>query len=149
MKPCFVFDLDGTLANGDHRVHHIRDKEPKDWATYFSLCGDDEPIHHMIVILQAIASDLDVFIVSGRSDEVRSETMAWLREHTAMPFAVEDVYMRKAGDHRDDSVVKMEMLAEITARGYKVLVAFDDRDRVVAAWRKAGIPCLQVAPGDF
>ena len=24
-----------------------------------------------------------------------------------------------------------------------------DRDRVVAAWRSAGITCLQAAPGDF
>jgi hypothetical protein len=26
---------------------------------------------------------------------------------------------------------------------------FDDRDRVVAMWRSLGIPCFQVAKGDF
>ena len=28
-------------------------------------------------------------------------------------------------------------------------LAFDDRDRVVAMWREEGVPCFQVAPGDF
>ena len=28
-------------------------------------------------------------------------------------------------------------------------LVFDDRDRVVAVWRKHGIRCCQVAPGDF
>ena len=31
----------------------------------------------------------------------------------------------------------------------RVLCAYDDRDKVVAAWRAAGVPCFQVAPGDF
>lgn len=27
--PCFIFDIDGTLANNKHRVHHLL-KTPKD-----------------------------------------------------------------------------------------------------------------------
>lgn len=29
-----VFDLDGTLADCEHRIHHIT-KEPKDWRAFF------------------------------------------------------------------------------------------------------------------
>ena len=57
--------------------------------------------------------------------------------------------MRKAGDHRNDDILKIEMLAEVRAEGYDPIMAFDDRDRVVAAWRAAGVPCAQVAPGAF
>jgi len=28
-------------------------------------------------------------------------------------------------------------------------MVFDDRDKVVNMWRENGIPCLQVAPGNF
>lgn len=149
VKTCFIFDLDGTLADGDHRLHHIQ-KTPKDWKAYFRACWADKPIDHMIKIMRAIAADNDIFICSGRSDEVRAETMQWLRDHIPdLDLTLEDVYMRVAGDHRPDDELKMEMLAHIRLRGYTVLAAFDDRDRVVAAWRQAGVPCLQVAPGDF
>lgn len=148
MKKCVLFDLDGTLADGDHRLHHIK-KEPKDWRAYFAACGGDETIPHMIELLEALDPVFKVFIVSGRSDEVRSETMAWLRKHTDVFWPEDDVIMRKAGDHRPDDEIKIEMLAEIRARGYEPLFAIDDRSRVVVAWRAAGVPCLQCAPGDF
>ena len=149
MKNCFLFDLDGTLANGDHRLHHIH-KMPKDWTSYFAACGDDAPIPHMITILLSISRETDIFITSGRSDEVRSETMAWLRTHIPdLDWMDGDVYMRAAGDYRPDDMIKIEMLENIRQLGYNVLAAFDDRYRVVNAWRDAGIPCLQVAPGYF
>jgi hypothetical protein len=38
----------------------------------------------------------------------------------------------------------------LTAGERRRLVAvFDDRDKVVAMWRSMGVPCFQVAPGDF
>ena len=149
MKDCFAFDLDGTLADGDHRLHHIK-KDPKDWATYFAACWADKPIAHNIAILRALSMHYDVFILTGRSDEVREMTMAWLKQYIPdVSFWHSDVYMREAGDHRNDDVLKILMLENLKLRGYNVLAAFDDRDRVVAAWRGAGVPCLQVAPGSF
>jgi hypothetical protein len=57
--------------------------------------------------------------------------------------------MRKAGDHRDDDILKIELLAEMRRDGYTPIMVFDDRNRVVKAWRSAGVPCAQVAEGDF
>jgi hypothetical protein len=31
----------------------------------------------------------------------------------------------------------------------RVVAVFDDRDKVVKMWRKNGIPCFQVAEGNF
>jgi len=45
--------------------------------------------------------------------------------------------------------VKREMLDRIRADGYNPIMAFEDRSRVVKMWREAGIPCAQVAEGDF
>ena len=85
----------------------------------------------------------------------------WLQRHGcfgfptdvlwAWPFgAPERFRMRKAGDYRDDVEVKREWLAEIEPPEFARLTAvFDDRARVVQMWRDAGVPCFQVAPGEF
>ena len=58
--------------------------------------------------------------------------------------------MRKAGDYRADVALKSDWLSEMEPPEYDRLTAvFDDRDSVVKMWRDAGVPCFQVAPGDF
>ena len=57
--------------------------------------------------------------------------------------------MRKAGDYRPDAKVKEELLTQVKADGYEPILAFEDRERVVDMWRRNGIQCCQVAPGDF
>lgn len=141
-----VVDMDGTLANGDHRIHHITTK-PKNWTNYFAACDKDIPISHMIEILRAMKSiGYHIIVASGRSDEVRDKTEAWLVDHK-VPWDV--LIMRKAGDHTPDDELKVSWLREGLIVQDNVLCVFDDRDRVVKAWRDAGLPCLQVAPGDF
>jgi len=142
--PCYIFDIDGTLADCSHRVHHIQ-KQPKDWTAFFAEVRDDKPIWHIVNLATRLVYAIPVVFVSGRSDECREATAAWLDQNVFSG----PLFMRRAGDHRDDDVVKIEILAEVRAAGYEPIMAFDDRDRVVAAWRAAGIPCAQVAPGDF
>jgi phosphoglycolate phosphatase-like HAD superfamily hydrolase len=142
---CYIFDLDGTICDCSHRIHLIQ-QSPKDWDTFFSRCHLDAPIPHIIEMARRLNVTTQIVFVSGRSDQCRTETKIWLRQH-GLPST--NLYMRKEGDHRDDDVIKIELLNDLRADGFEPIMAFDDRDRVVAAWRAAGIPCAQVAPGDF
>ena len=144
---CYIFDIDGTLADCKHRLHHIQ-KSPKDWDSFFDACKDDDIIAHVLFVAHALAATgYPIVCVSGRSDRVRLDTDWWLRVKAGLfPSAL---YMRREGDHRDDDIIKVELLAELRADGWEPIMAFDDRNRVVNAWRSAGIPCAQVAPGDF
>jgi phosphoglycolate phosphatase-like HAD superfamily hydrolase len=142
---CYLFDIDGTLADCSHRIHHIQNA-PKDWDAFFSVCHLDAPIRHMIDLACALRARSKVVYVSGRSDQCREQTETWLRTN-GLPLG--PIYMRKQGDHRDDDIIKIELLQQLRADGFDPIMAFDDRNRVVAAWRAAGIPCAQVAPGDF
>lgn len=142
---CYIFDIDGTLADITHRLRHIQ-KEPKDWRTFFASVSKDMPIGHMLKLAWALRDSPGVAYVSGRSDECRDETVDWLRLHGA-PYG--PLYMRKAGDHKPDHELKIELLAQLRADGYEPIMVFDDRSSVVKAWRAAGIPCAQVADGDF
>lgn len=161
MKPIYIFDLDGTLADCTHRLPFITG-ERKDWRAFFAACVDDKPIEAGIRTLQALRKGgAECWIWTGRSDEAKAQTVAWLQRHGcfgfptdvlwAWPFgAPERFRMRKAGDHRHDDVLKREWLSEVEPPEYNRLTAvFEDRARVVAMWRDAGVPCFQVAEGEF
>jgi HAD superfamily, subfamily IIIB (Acid phosphatase) len=143
---CYVFDIDGTVADLSHRLHHITG-EKRDDRAFFAACAKDEPISHIL----GLAGDLvragrQIVWVSSRSDECRDQTIDWLKSHNAPAWPL---YMRKADDDRPDNIVKGELLDQLMADGFNPLMAFDDRDRVVKMWRARGIPCAQVAEGDF
>ena len=57
--------------------------------------------------------------------------------------------MRQAGDNRDDRIVKREIYEREIKGRYNVRFVLDDRNKVVALWRDLGLPCFQVADGDF
>lgn len=140
-----VFDLDGTLANTDHRAHFLqRQGSKKDWRSFYAACDLDEPHSHIIEVFQAlVAAGHKVEIWSGRSDEVRDKTEAWLHNHGLCGVPLR---MRKEGDFTADDVLKRSWLEE--GARFPDLI-FDDRAKVVAMWREMGIPCCQVAAGDF
>lgn len=150
---CYLFDIDGTLADLTHRLPHIQ-KEPKDWDAFFDACHLDAPIPHMLRVANGLSHDAGLVFVSGRAERCRDATVKWLMAHLPelawnSDDTSRDVYMRKDGDHRPDNEVKSELLARIRADDHDPIMAFDDRDQVVKMWRAAGIPCAQVADGNF
>jgi len=145
MRPVYVFDIDGTLADIAHRLHFIQG-DHKDLDAFFAACIDDAPIGHMLDLAWYIGKGHHVIYVSGRSDAVRDLTRQWLEANMAPDGPI---YMRKAGDHKPDHELKIELLADLRADGYEPVLWFDDRNQVVKAIRAAGIPVCQVCDGDY
>ncbi len=144
-----IFDLDGTLADCQHRIHLVRDK-PKNHREFFKQCINDTLITDVARLSWNLSIMYSIYLVSGRSDECRKETEEWLvKNHISRHYKA--LYMRKQGDYRDDSIVKQEILNEYWPgeRKKDIFAIFDDRDRVVAMWRANGLRCYQVASGDF
>jgi phosphoglycolate phosphatase-like HAD superfamily hydrolase len=145
MTQVFIFDIDGTLADCSHRIHHIL-KAPKDWDAYFAELEDDTLISHIAEVCKCVAEVYDVVYVTGRPEEYREPTRRWMRRHH-LPQG--PLYMRGEGDRRNDDIVKVEILGRLRDDGYLPVMAFEDRARVVKAWRAAGVPCAQVDEGEF
>ena len=61
------------------------------------------------------------------------------------------IYMRMTGDHREDFVVKEELLNMIIGDycTEEIGGAFEDRQQVVDMYRKRGFRAFQVAKGDY
>ncbi len=84
MSRCYIFDIDGTLADLSHRLPLIQ-QTPKDWDGFFAACPDDAPIQHMINLAIDVAlAGARIIYISGRSDQCREATEDWLRRH-ALP----------------------------------------------------------------
>ena len=69
-----IFDLDGTLADGKHREHHIKDGK-SDWDAYFAACGQDEPIKPTLDIFKALTHARHVEVWTGRPERYRDTTL--------------------------------------------------------------------------
>jgi hypothetical protein len=143
-----VFDLDGTLALNEHRVHHIRG-DKRDYDAFYSACVDDMPHWVVIKILRRHLAFDHVEIWSGRSDQVHAETVEWLEKFVVCPTSSILTRMRPVGDHQPDVNLKRAWLKEARKKGLAPDLVYDDRDCVVAMWREEGVPCFQVAPGPF
>lgn len=132
-----IVDLDGTLAQ------HTSGRSPYDYSRV-SEDSVDGAVH--AVISAVIPQGVRPVFVSGREDSCREHTLAWIENVAG--FAAPELYMRRTGDKRDDTLVKYEIFNE-HLRDRDILFALDDRDRVVQMWRRIGLKCLQVQEGQF
>lgn len=153
-RPLYIFDLDGTLALIDHRVHLLdRHYNPNRWRDFFAACDRDAPNIPVIGTLERLRrAGSEIWIYSGRSDEVRDKTVAWIAANTSFtPWDLDVALMMRAkGDYTPDDELKKQWLDQMLIDDRQRLAAvFDDRDKVVAMWRNAGVACFQVAPGGF
>lgn len=139
-----VCDLDGTLCNVDHRLHHVRKEGKKDWKAFFEGLDSDTPNQWCADLVDS--SNKIVVFASGRPDDYKQRTRAWLEK---WGFPTNHLYMRCRGDHRQDYVAKEIILDfEILTR-FRPFFFIDDRKQIVDLWRSRGYVCLACANGDF
>lgn len=144
-KHIVIFDIDGTLADGSHRVHHVRDK-PKDWGAYNAKMGGDGVHEHTALMFRLLINNgtFKIYIVSGREDQFREVTEKWL--HDSYIRSHHGLYMRPTGDYRSDDIIKEEiLLTKFDKRD--IVCVFDDRPRVIRMWRKHNIPVFDCGLG--
>lgn len=143
-RNCFIFDLDGTICDVRHRRQYVATK-PRNWDAWNAGLVNDTPNRAVELVYKSLhaSRDVDMFLVSGRSDDYRPQTETWLKDHG---FVWDHLYMRKYKDHRDDSIVKGEIADEIL-QTHNILGVFDDRQRVVNMWIERGIWVFDVGQG--
>jgi hypothetical protein len=148
-----IFDLDGTLADITKRREISTLPSGKmDWDRFFDPENIklDEPNIPVIEACKAMkAQGYGIAIFSGRSKATKLATQDWLSKWD-VPCDI--LKMRPTGrdwHYMPDDKLKKHWLDDIIGLGADILCVFDDRDKVVQMWRQNGIPCFQVAPGDF
>lgn len=138
-----IVDLDGTIALIDHRRHYVTEGR-SDWNQFYQACVDDKPNKPVIDVVRCLHdAGYVVYIFSGRSKSVEIETRNWLSVNDVPYFRLK---MREVGDNTPDEILKLGWYKSLDR---KIDFCIDDRDKVVMMWRIQGIPCFQVAYGDF
>jgi predicted kinase len=137
-KPrAILVDIDGTLAK-------MAKRSPYEWHRV----GEDTPVEAVINAVHAASKfGRHVIVMSGRDGSCREITQDWLNANLGVSW--NELHMRPEGDDRKDDIVKLELFNEHVRDFWNVEYVLDDRDQVVAMWRKLGLACFQVEYGDF
>ena len=142
-----VFDIDGTLANIEHRLDYVRSK-PKNWKAFDAGIPNDTVNLPVAAVFDAmLMGKHTIVLASGRNERSRQATEDWLKLNGLGHY--EKLYMRKVDDRRRDDIVKQEILDQIIFDyGKKPDMVFEDRPRVVRMWRDNGIFVFNVYQGE-
>ena len=132
-----VFDIDGTLANNDHREHLAQAKK---WDEFHKLAPGDKPLEATAAVARALhEAGHRIAIWTARPDTYWSETRDWLNKHN-IPW--NDLRMRVEGDWRRAYILKLEwfLTSEV-----KPDIVFEDHPETTRLLRAAGCTVHQVA----
>lgn len=152
-RKAHIFDVDGTLANVDSIVHYVykgKSKDPENFKKDFYSFHSESlsvPPHEEVVDMawEAIEKDIDILVVTARSERWRAHTAYWLKAVANVPH--EALFMRQSQDHRSDYEIKKDILEHIT-QFWDVLHAVDDNPNIIRLWEENGIPTTKIGTWD-
>ena len=144
-----IFDIDGTLMDIEHRRHFVNDGNT-DWKSFQDpvVMENDTPnwpVVNIAIMMNSTVANR-VIMVSARNERHREVTM---KQMEAVGLGNCFLFLRGDDDYRSDEVFKKDVLDGLIDNDIKPDLVFDDRNSVVDMWRRNGIPCFQVADGDF
>lgn len=154
-----ICDIDGTVANIDHRLHWVRHEcekcklngegscdWKKDWKSFFAALDKDTVRQDVREILIDLYNRGHMIVfVSGRSDDHRDRTLEWL-DKNFLSFAF-TLIMRRSGDKRPDTEVKQDILNTYFKDHSKIKCVIDDRPSVIRMWQSNGLEVIDVGNG--
>nr|DAE38374.1 MAG TPA: polynucleotide kinase [Caudoviricetes sp.] len=148
--PAYIFDVDGVLANNNHRQHiiqHEGSKTQAEWDKFFSLGSEDLPYSDTVLLLKTLqAAGNKILICTGRNEDWLGQLRTWLTDFGIFP---DEIFMRRAKDFSKDWEVKKEIWQTQIRPFYKVLGVFEDRADCVAMWRSFGLTCYQPREANY
>jgi len=138
---CFIFDLDGTLADNSHRPNYGFDGK--------LILNDSANAPTVIMLGSLLAQGYKIFFVTGRDKKYYNETKQWIDNLLSYMrdgfYGLEEIeieyelLMRENDDKRKDFVVKQELYENHIKPNNNVYGAFDDRLGVLSMWNSLGI----------
>ena len=139
MKKIILCDIDGTIANNDHRQHFLEGK--KDWDGFFSELINDEPIFPIInKVIEEHNSGKDIIFLTGRPERYRYSTTLWLKEYFNFELKI---LMRKNNDQNNKLKVKKEIF-EKNFRVNDIDYVIDNDKELLKQWEDMGIDVYEV-----
>ena len=137
-RDAVIFDIDGVLANNDHRVHHLTPPDP-DWNAFFEACGFDDVYQDAWNLVRLLRQNYAIVLITGRPEWVRPHTVDWL-DKKVIQFT--QMVMRPDSYSIPGDVFKSLIVDELRS-DFEFKMAFEDNTQTVQMYRDRGIPCWQ------
>lgn len=138
-----IMDIDGTLADARHRVHYVqkdKDSGKRQWGKFFAAAKDDKPYTHTkLMNLLFDTTAIIIYLVTGRPENLRKDTEAWLRAHD---IRYDALLMRPNNDRRPDYEAKKDLFEKdevLSNNKENIVCVFEDRLQVAKMWRDLGL----------
>lgn len=146
-----VCDIDGTISKVSEERLKFLEQKRKDYDSFYNMCFQDEPYQDIIDLVKMYYTHgYIVVFCTSRRESVRGITNQWLSKHFSQDFLINaKLLMRKDGDHREDTVVKPELLKQHNIQLEDVKIILEDRNAMVKKWRELGLRVLQVQNAEF
>lgn len=139
MKHIVLCDIDGTVANNDHRQHFLEGK--KDWDGFFSELVNDLPIQIIIdKVTQEQTNGKRVVFITGRPERYRYSTTLWLKEYFDFEF---QLLMRKDNDQRHKIQIKKEIF-ENNFNVNDIYCVFENDYDLIKMWQDLKLKTFEV-----
>lgn len=140
-----VVDIDGVLSDAARRQHYL-EAPRQDWRGFFDACGDDPVIEEMRILLDLLAPDLQVVLLTARPERLHPITEAWLARYG---IRWDLLIMRGPRDGDAAREFKEASVGALRRFGFGLLLAFEDDRRNVEMFRTAGVPCVYFHSGYY
>ena len=139
MKNIILCDIDGTVANNDHRQHFLEGK--KDWDGFFNALDKDQPIYPIIdKIIEENKSGKEIMFLTGRPERYKDLTKTWLKKYFTFDIRI---LMRGDNDQRNKIITKKEIFIANFKRN-EIDLVIDNDEELIKMWESFGLSTLKV-----
>lgn len=141
-----VCDIDGVLANGDHRNIHLgRGRFPTDWNLFHRDQHLDPVIEGNAALLRMLyQGGVRIYLLTNRPSAYRTVTEQWLvRNH----IPSDGLFMRDEGEPY--ATFKPEFVQRLLDNNVDVQLFIDDDPLLCSSVSSMGVPVLYVHSGYY
>lgn len=138
----FVFDLDGVLANTEHRLPLLNEGPD----IFFKAMADDTPIEATRNIYSSLCPDFPKVVLTGRPERFRGATEEWINEHIG---EFEQLIMRPDGCPLTVMDFKVETIEKLIKTRYIMAVIEDNPLTAQYLRENTYAPVLLVSSGYY
>jgi predicted secreted acid phosphatase len=126
-----ILDIDGTIANNDHRAHHV-DGDKKDWTEFLKphlvakdvlIEGAQRAIEHFQLL------NYKLMFLTARNESLRETTTLWIHEKLGVDVNDDSLIMRGAGNLMTAAAYKREQAQNLKSQYPTETFLFIDDDK--------------------
>ena len=138
-----IVDVDGVVSDGSNRQHLAQARR---WDEFFAGCPDDPPLDAAVALVNSLASDIAVVLLTARPWPLLDDTLAWLQTHGVR---WDLLILRPPNSGVRSRAYKAAEVDNLRHYGFELLCALEDDPRNVEMYAEADVPCVYVYSGYY